>query len=59
MKTEYFLTNDVRIRYATSGARLGTSDAWLGTSQVSLATDNSGQLHNEFGETQVTWLNYK
>ncbi len=58
---EYFHTNDVYlcIGYATSGARLDTSPARLDTSPLGSATiNNLQQLHNESGETQVTWLSY-
>ena len=62
MKTEYFHTNDVYscIGYATSGAQLDTSPAQLDTSPLSSATiNNSEQLHNELGETQLTQLSYR
>ena len=61
VKREYLHTNDVYSckKYATSGAQLDTIPARLDTSPLSSATvNNSEQLQNESGETQLTQLSY-
>ena len=48
-----------KIPISTSGAQLDTSPAQTGTSPLGSATiNNSEQVHNESGETQLTQLSY-